>query len=274
MIRFLAPRLIRSKAVHPSAPAATSPRAEPTLHLGDIAPKEPVMIETTPARYFPPIHLAEVGALHHSEIEEHCLALGDAKLRGLAMRTVAELHRLVDQVGMAALISEAVEGAQKHGGSAEEHLQRRLEAVISERTFTKAEFAKADERRTTRMDRLAPLVHAASMRLTHAKSTLSRLTRRLDLAKAPLPAGQANAYQALIDAGLKPEQIALVGEVDPDAARKAEAQRLREQIAELRAEIPALQAFSDDPRHDPAHLAGLKGLDELVEAARPVPEVA
>lgn len=230
---------------------------------------------TRAQRYFAPLKLADVRHLDIEAIEAHCLALGDANLRGIAIRITQQIKRLVDQAGMASLISAAVEAARVSGGDPQEHLEGMLRAVTDELAATKSEHTNAGQRRDARHNRLQPLLSAVSMRLTCHQSELERLLDRLRLTMRPAAEG-ANPYQKLIDAGLTPEQIAkLGGDIEnPVDARARDIARMKARIAELRGAIPKLKAFSDDPRHDPAHLDGLDGFDQLIAAARPVQEVA
>lgn len=228
---------------------------------------------TRAQRYFAPLKLADVSHLDVEAIEVHCLALGDANLRGIAIRITQQIKRLVDQAGMASLISAAVEAARVSGGDPQEHLEGMLRAVTDELAATKSEHTNAEQRRKARMTRLQPLLNAVSMRLTSHERELEVLSNRLSLAKQQVAEG-FNQFQRLLDAGLSREQIAKLGDIEnPVDVRAREIARMEARIAELRGEIPKLKAFSDDPRHDPAHLNGLDGFDQLILAALPAPEV-
>lgn len=243
-----------------------------TKNAGNNVPQELTMTESTPVRYFPPVRLADAGPVDPETIEAHALALADQRVRGLAMQLKVKLRSLVELASFYSVMSQAAEGALVDGITAEAWLEQRLRELDAEIDVTKGEHAAMDQRLKARTTRRQPLLNAVSVRLTSHERELEVLSNRLSLAKQQAAEG-GNQFQKLIDAGLSREQIAKLGDVeDPVDKQARDIARMEARIAELRSETPKLKAFADDLRHDPAHLDGLDGLDQLIAAAQPVPE--
>ena len=247
-----------------TAPAALAITQEIPFAMNPTAPSPAV-----PARFFPPIRLGDAGPVHSGIIERHALGFGDAAVRNLASRCAAALERLVFESAYAHFASAAIEATQTDGGTPTAWLEQALHSLESETVAAKIDRGRHDTRVKARTDRLQPLKSAVSARLTACEVEAPRLAERIRLAEKNPYGDQATVsqYQKLIDAGLKPEQIALVGTENPMSKILAEVECSKARIAVLLAELPALRAFSVDPRCSPAHLEGLAGFDAQIAAS-------
>ena len=231
-----------------------------------------VHAETVTSRVFPAIRLGDTRPVDSAAIEQHCLAAGDQQLRGLALQCVGATRKLLDQGAFASFLSQAVERAQAEGITPNAWLERTLQLIKSEIETTTQEHARFESRRKARADRLQPLKEAVSTRLTTSETEIKRLAELVNAADRRPFGGQLNQFQRLIDAGLKPEQIALVGTENPTDKIAEDAARAKARIEVLQAQLPALWAFSSDPRSDPRHLQGLDGFYALIAAAQNIVE--
>ena len=231
-----------------------------------------VRSETATTRVLPAIRLGDTRPVDSSVIEQHCLAVGDQQLRVLALQCVGATRKLLDQGAFASFLSQAVERAPAEGITPDEWLARTLQVIEVEIQATTAEHARFDTRRKSRADRLQPLKDAVSTRLTSAETEIKRLAELVYAADRRPFGGQPNQFQRLIDAGLKPEQIALVGTENPVNRVAEDAARAKARIEVLQAQLPALWAFSSDPQSDHRHLQGLDGFDALIAAAQNIAE--
>lgn len=302
MIRFNDPRLttlkarlqaaqwaqrLTKRAVRTAVPVTNYP-AIPTLPAPSIenAPAAPYITQEThvimekitsapvaPVRVFAPIRLGDAAPVHSSVIERHALGFGDAAVRNLASRCVAALERLVYESAFAHFASAAIEAAQTDGSTPTAWLEQTLHTLESETAAARIERSRHDARAKARSDRLRPLEFAVSARLTACESEIPQLAERVRSAqKHPFGNQSDSPYQKLIDAGLKPEQIALVGTENLVSKILEEAERHKARIAVLQSERPALRAFSADPRSSPAHLEGLAGFDAQIATSLRVVE--
>ena len=266
-------------AFAPQLSTVTTPAA-PAIIQKQPDTMEPIMTAPAPApapapagRTFPQIRIGDAAPVESSVIERHALGFGDATVRGLAARCAAALERLVRENAFASFASRAIEGAQTDGGTPADWLARTLSALEEETALAKTERNQHDARVKARSDRLQPLKSAVSARHDSADREILVLAERVRFAeKHPFGNQAENQYQKLIDAGLKPKQIELVGVENPVSKILEEAERHKARIAILRAELPALWAFVKCPRSDPAHLAGLAGFDALIAAMQNVVE--
>lgn len=263
-------------AFSPPLPTLTTTRAaqpatqeNPTMETVVPAQTAP----TAPARVFPQIRLGAAGPVESAVIERHVLASEDRRLQGLAVHCANALTRLAKQGAQASFLSQAIEETLGTDVTPEEWLASTLKAIESEIEATKQEHARHEVRHKARSARLGPLRAAVSARLTAAEVEIPRLAEKVRSAELhPFGNQAANQYQKLVDAGLKPEQIALVGTENPVSRIAAEAEAAKARIEVLQAELPALWAFSRDPRSNPDHLNGLEGFDALIAAAQNVVE--
>ena len=231
-----------------------------------------VHAETVTTRVFPEIRLGDTRPVDSAAIEQHCLAAGDQQLRGLALQCVGATRKLLDQGAFASFLSQAVEGAQAAGITPNAWLERELQLIKSEIETTTQEHARFESRRKARVARLQPLKSAVSARLTSAEIEINGLAGIVRAAEYRPFGSHPNQFQRLIDAGLKPEQISLVGVENPVNKVAEDAAQAKARIEVVRAQIPALQAFSADPRCNPDHLQGLTGFEALIAAVRDIPE--
>jgi hypothetical protein len=232
-----------------------------------------VLSPAVPDRILQPIRLGDAAPVHSSVIERHALGFGDSAVRNLASRCAAALERLVYECGYANFASMAVEAAHTDGGTPTAWLEQALHSLETETAAARIERGRHDARVKARTDRLQPLKSAVTARLTACEVDIPRLAERVRSAqKHPFGHQSESQYQKLIDAGLKPEQIALVGTENPVSKILEEAERHKARIAALQAELPALHAFSADPRCSPAHLEGLDGFDALIAASSLITE--
>ena len=171
--------------------------------------------ETIFTRYFPPIVLGIAAPVSSENIERHCLAIRDPAVRSLAMQCVGGLRKQIELAAFPSFISLAVEAAQAEGITSIQWLERELQLIKSEIETTTQEHARFESRRKARADRLQPLKDAVSIRLTSAETEIKRLAELVYAADRQPFGAQPNQYQKLIEAGLKPAQIALLGTENP-----------------------------------------------------------
>lgn len=302
MIRFNDPRLttlkarlqaaqwaqrLTKRAVRTAVPVTNYP-AIPTLPALSIenAPAAPYITQEThvimekitsapvaPVRVFAPIRLGDAAPVHSSVIERHALGFGDAAVRNLASRCVAALERLVYESAFAHFASAAIEAAQTDGSTPTAWLEQTLHTLESETAAARIERSRHDARAKARSDRLRPLEFAVSARLTACEIEIPRLAERIQLIeKAPFGSQSPNAHQRLLEAGLTHEQIKLTGVGNPVSQFEKDIQAAKSRIAVLQSELPALRAFSADPRSSPAHLEGLAGFDAQIATSLRVVE--
>lgn len=256
----------RPPALLPAVRADTTPQPEPGP---ETTPPKPAMntAETTLPRYFSPIKLGTAEPVDSGTIERQALVFGNTELQGLAIRCTAALDRLARAAAYTNFMSRAAEASHAHGGTPAEWLTNTLQAIEEEIDATKQEHGRHDARQKTRRNCLTPLELAVGQRLTSHERELQVLLENVRLAEqSPFGDQSKNVYQRLIDAGLKPEQIALVGIENPVSKIERDTELAKVRIAELQGELPALWAFSNDPLHSPEHLTGL-GFEALIAAS-------
>lgn len=292
MIKFNDPRLttikarlqatqwaqrLTKRAVRTAAPVTTLP-AIPTISAPSIktaiTQETPFTMKPTApspavlARVFPPIRLGDAASVHSGVIERHALGFGDATVRNLASRCADALERLVYESAYAHFASMAIEAAHTDGGTPTAWLEQTLQSLEVETAAARIERGRHDARVKAQSDRLEPLKYAVSARLTAYEGEFLQLAERVRSAKKhPFGPQPENQYEKLIQAGLKPQQIALVGTENPVSKILEEAERHKARIAVLQAELPALRAFCADPRCSPVHLEDLAGFEALIPAS-------
>lgn len=232
------------------------------------ATREHVVIEPMYPRLF------SSDALSADELERHLEATGDTKLQGLALRVAAARSRLNDLTAAAEALSMAVDGAAYIGCTAEEWLQRELAEVQAQIEQAEAGRKRAEARRVARSARITPLHSAASTLHSKLLAERERLWDIHHSIKKQLGTVEDGQYEKLLAAGLTREQIASVGGFSaPDDRRNAELQRIQARLDEIEPQIAALDAWMASGKRAHQHLAGM-GFDALIEAAKPVGEVA
>lgn len=248
-----------STVTTPAAPAIT--QEIPTMEHTTSAP-------AAPARFFAQIRLGDAAPVDSAVIERHALAFGDATVRRLASRCAAALEQLVHENAFSHFASMAIEAAQTEGSTPACWLEQALHTLEAETAAARIERGRHDARVKARSDRLQPLKSAVDARLTACVVEGPRLAERVRLAEAaPFGHQSPSQYQRLIDAGLTHEQIRLTGVENPVSQTEKDIEAAKARIAVLRAELPALRAFSADPRCSPMHLEGLAGFDALIAAS-------
>lgn len=226
-----------------------------------------------PARFLPAVALGAAEPVHSDLIERHILASENRELQGLATRCANALSQLVALGARASFLSRAIEATQGTDTTPESWLASALQAIESEGQETKMEHIHHEARRKVRSARILPLQVAVSVRLTAAETEIPRLQNAVrSAAEYPFGGQSENQYQRLSNAGLTPEQIALVGTENPVSKIAERAEQAKARLDVLRAELPALWAFSTDPRSNPDHLNGLAGFEALIAAAQNVSE--
>lgn len=247
--------------------------AQPTTQETVTTMKTDRPTPAAPARFLPAIALGAAGPVQSAVIENHLLACENRELQGLSARCANALTQLVTQASRASFVSQAVEATQGTDTTPESWLASTLKSIESEIDATKQEHARHEARRKVRSARILPLQVAVSARLTAAELELPRLQKVIRSAVAhPFGDQAVNQYEKLVGAGLRPEQIALVGTENPALQIAAAAERAKARIEVLQAELPALWAFANDPRNNTDHLNGLAGFDVLITAAQNVSE--
>jgi hypothetical protein len=115
---------------------------------------------------------------------------------------------------------------------------------------------------------IQPLRSAVSAQCGAAIQERDTLRRRIDALERPMPNDGAYRTAKLVEMGLALEQIAALGFEKADLDRQGFITTARERITVLDGQITRMKAFCGDPYRDPAHLAGLDGFADFIEAQR------
>ena len=231
-----------------------------------------VHAETVTSRVFPAIRLGDTRPVDSAAIEQHCLAVGDQHLRGLASQCVGATRKLLDQGAFASFLSQAVERAPADRITPDAWLERELQIIEAEIEQTRLEHTRYEQRRKAREDHLQPLRGEILRRWNRAEVELKALVEHVQAAGRSHLMKPQNPFQRLVDAGLSPEQIKRIGTENLEDKQATKVEAMKGRIPVLQAEIAKYQVFSADRTCNPDPLQGLEGLDELIAAARLVPE--
>lgn len=240
----------------------TSPAPEQNNALGP----EAAVIEPMHPRLF------SADPLSGEDLERHLVAKSNHRLQGLAQCVAAARSRLLDLTAAASAVSAAEDARHFQGAAPEAWLMDELATVQALIEQAEAGRKRADARRVARSQCVTPLISAVGNKHTTLEHERETLWKHRHLLSAPLVGREASPYQRPIDAGLSPEQIALIGATQaPDAARQKDRDRINDRLAETEPQIAAIERWQASGHRDHHHLAGL-GFDALIEAAQPVDE--
>lgn len=216
-----------------------------------------------------PMHplLYSVDALGADELERHLIAVGNARLQGVAQRVAAAKSRLCDLTAAAESLSMAVDAAHYTGCDTEAWLQNQLTEVQAQIAQAEAGRKRMEVRRIARSNCTTPLKSAVSQRHSLLVRERDVLSDRLHLLRRGHGIDLAPS-QLLRQAGLTSEQIAAVGTINPGEADIA---NYTDRLAAAAPEIASIEAWIASGHQDHTLLSGL-GFDTQIAAAQPVGE--
>jgi hypothetical protein len=199
----------------------------------------------------------------------------DPAVRKLAMQCRRECEALIQEAGYEHFIAATVMGTAMHGCTPAEWLESELELIRAEAAAIKEEHARASARRRAEKDSRRPLEDAISKRQFAAqarKEGARRLLSELARPRRQERTGEnLDRWNALVQAGMTPEQIRLVGddrggvgdpaEAESERLQRAESHRIA--VHEADRLLEAIAAWRADPLRRIEHLRGV-GLDDLL----------
>jgi hypothetical protein len=219
--------------------------------------------------FFIPSPLAEGHSLLQEEIDRLCVIYADQDVQRAAGDLRYKLDRLADLAMFRSLIAHAIDTADRTDVSPIEALCRLNDEADDALESARADHRAHDAVMKARNGRLRPLVLAVGEISIEANAEREGIMRRLAAAESQhahtgVDAGRFHHLQA---AGLTRDQMAAVGQLDPEIAI-AGVGALRARLLEVDGVLAQCKGFTADPLRRSHHLAGL-GLDSVISQAHP-----
>ena len=271
-MKVLAAVMQRLRAEPPARPAKAvkTPAERTTSHISVDHLKTPSILKHSNMKTFTRSPLATSVALTAAEVDALDLVFTHSEVQRAAGRLHLKRQRLLEAAGFRSAIAEGIAavGGPMSSITPEQviaALEQASREVDDEIDCVREDRAQHDARHKGRLQRLAPLSNAVSVRATALTNERETCIRHIDAGRraATMTAGAANLrYANLVAAGLTREQINALGpSAQPSEVQEA---KLKDRVAAIGDDLALLLAFQADER-DVTPLVGL-GFDALIDA--------